>query len=122
MQVASRTGPLVLTAVKSHIGHAETGSGVLGMFRAWSQLSFNMVHSITHLQAMNAYVASSLERCTFLAHAPRQNSSETAGRGILHSQCISISSFAFQVSLERSHVGATGSAKSITLIYSWLRL
>ena len=89
--------PVVLTAAKSRLGHAETGAGVLGMLHVWRQLSGASTASITHLRTPNPYVVSTLAGARAAMFMPRQPGPapvpEVEGDGRL----MGVSSFAFQV-------------------------
>ena len=97
LQGTSRAAPLMFAAVKSQVGHAETGAGVLGILHVWCQLSFGLVHSITHLRALNTYVANSLDRSTIVGYVARQPCPDIPGVQKSPQSHVSISSFAFQV-------------------------
>ena len=91
--------PLALTAVKSRLGHAETGAGVQGMLHAWRQLSQSLANSITHLRAVNPYVTTSLDQGNVAVSLPRQALPDVVLSPTADAPCAGISSFAFQVSL-----------------------
>jgi acyl transferase domain-containing protein len=90
--------PLQLGAVKSRLGHSETGAGALGMLHASLQLVDAASSFITHLRLPNAYISNVLEGRKVPIQLPRQaapsmhntESSEEV-------QIMGISSFAFQV-------------------------
>jgi acyl transferase domain-containing protein/acyl-CoA synthetase (AMP-forming)/AMP-acid ligase II/NADPH:quinone reductase-like Zn-dependent oxidoreductase/acyl carrier protein len=52
--------PLLLTAAKSQVGHAEPGAGLVGASRLSAQLRQRGAAAILHLRAVNPYVVSSL--------------------------------------------------------------
>ena len=91
---SARQRPLVLSAAKSRVGHAETGAGTLGMLHAWRQLQQVASSSNTHLRSVNQHVASCLESSSGTAGLPRQASPGVHPAGGIHT---GISSFAFQV-------------------------
>ena len=99
MQGTRRLRPVAFNAVKSRLGHAETGAGVLGMLHVWRQLSQGATHSITHLRALNPYVISSLEGGKTPVHLPRQAAPAVLPTADADEHHGSVSSFAFQVSL-----------------------
>ena len=85
-------GPVQLMAVKSALGHAETGAGALGVLHACQRLCSLETHALTHLRTLNPHVAGVLEShssklCVAL---PRQSTPAAAC-------CVGVSSFAFQV-------------------------
>ena len=86
--------PLQLMAVKSRLGHAETGAGVLGIFHASQHLSGCKTDAVTHLRTLNPHVEGVLSTHAAKLHValPRQDAPAA-------SQCTGISSFAFQVGL-----------------------
>ena len=100
LQGTRRLRPLAFTAVKSRLGHSETGAGVLGMLHAWHQLSQAATLAATHLRSLNPYVASSLDGGSLPALLPRQGGPSVLPGPDADQHCAGISSFAFQVRLE----------------------
>lgn len=98
IQVLNRSCALAFSAAKSHVGHAETGAGVLGMLNAWQQVFTSTMHSIAHLHTINPYVGSSIDRSAIVAYAPRQASPAVLSNFSREQITTGISSFAFQVS------------------------
>lgn len=90
---------LAFTAVKSRLGHTETGAGVQGMHHAWWQLSQATTPNFTHLRTINAYVASSLKAASVPAHLPRQTAPAPACGQHASEGFTAVSSFAFQASV-----------------------
>ena len=81
-------------AVKSALGHAETGAGALGVFHVCQHLCSLETDALTHLRTLNPHVAGVLDShssrlCVAL---PRQSTAAAAC-------CVGVSSFAFQVRL-----------------------
>ena len=99
LQGIGRMRPLAFTAIKSRLGHAETGAGVLGMLHVWRQLSQATSHSITHLRTVNPYVDSSLESSSIPTHVSRQAAPSVMPARDADELCAGVSSFAFQVRL-----------------------
>jgi 3-oxoacyl-(acyl-carrier-protein) synthase len=59
--LARRRQPLTLLASKSWVGHSEPGAGVVGVMHAHVALSRRAALPVTHLRAVNPYVASSMD-------------------------------------------------------------
>ena len=73
----------------------------MGLVHAWWQLAQGAVPSITHLRAVNPYVESGLQRGSGGSFLPRQQApAAAASAAALGEVCTSISSFAFQVSVQ----------------------
>lgn len=88
---------LVLSAAKSHIGHAEAAAGGVGVAHAVAQLSNQRLHQILHLSRLNPYVVSALSHLS-ANEKPlilRQNAPSILN-GHVSSHTMGISSFAFQ--------------------------
>ena len=98
LQEQRRLRALGFSAAKSRLGHAETGAGVLGMLHAWHQLCQASPLSLTHLRAVNPYVASSLDGARQPVQLPRQAAPLALPTAEADTYCVGISAFAFHVS------------------------
>lgn len=87
-----------MMAVKSRLGHAETGAGVLGVFHACQHLCSLRSEAMTHLRSVNPHVEGLLSSSSakIAVALPRLD-------GPAASTCTGISSFAFQVSCHDHH-------------------
>lgn len=82
---------LSLSAVKSHVGHAEPAAGAAGICRAAFAVSSQCSKEILHLTSVNHYIVPALEQVRGVdVHASRQ---PCGSSGI---QTVGISGFAFQ--------------------------
>ena len=79
---------LTLEAIKSHVGHTETASGMVAMMQPLHSLVHAHVEKILHLRWINPHVDSIVSRLSFVA-LPRQNAPR-------HCSQVGVSSFAFQ--------------------------
>lgn len=79
---------LTLEAIKSHVGHTETASGMVAMMQPLHSLVHAYAEKILHLRWINPHVDSIVSRLSFVA-LPRQNAPRNCSR-------VGVSSFAFQ--------------------------
>lgn len=79
---------LTLEAIKSHVGHTETASGMVAMMQPLHSLVHAHAEKILHLRWINPHVDSIVSRLSFVA-LPRQNAPRNSSR-------VGVSSFAFQ--------------------------
>ena len=80
--------PLTLEAIKSHVGHTETASGMVALMQPLLSLVDSDVEKILHLRWVNPHIASIVGKGAFVS-SPRQNFPRNA-------KLAGVSSFAFQ--------------------------
>lgn len=80
----SDANPLILNAVKSHVGHGETAAGLMGIWQAAMGLSSLRSFPMLHLRSLNPYVASTFDR---IASSSRATDAKAGGSGaaVVHS-------------------------------------
>jgi acyl transferase domain-containing protein len=103
--------PLVLSASKSWLGHAEPAAGLVGLAHAVREIAARLAPPIAHLRELNSYVARSLEPGADSSGArgrgsalPRQAGGAASSEAAVLAR-IGVSAFAFQV-CGRERVGS----------------
>ena len=108
--VQGHAEPVQLMAVKSRLGHAETGAGALGVFHACQALCGRSTDALVHLRTLNPHVAGVLD-----SHSRKLQAALPRQAGPAQASCVGISSFAFQV---QACLPCTGLADLLTGCFS----
>lgn len=91
--------PREFASIKSRLGHAEAGAGVMGIVHVLQRLGQHQTSAVLHLRSVNPHVASTLDshsgKCTALL--PRQEGPGPCSIFAEGEGHLGLSSFAFQV-------------------------